>query len=223
MKKKILAIALVICMAVIAITGASLAYLTDKDQETNVFTFGKVDIELLESTLHRQVDNASDEQIIADSATYQDYLAEQGKLMVPGRWVRKAPYIQNVGTNAAYVRIIVAIPVAVDDKINFMLYTTGLEADAFTMGETVTKGDYNYTTFTFTEPIQPGEVTYYAPFWQFQIKPELDNADLEGLQGLDVEHMVTVYAEAIQAETFENAEAAFAAFEVQYEKMVPAE
>ena len=48
MKKKLLAFALVACMAVIAIAGASLAYFTDTDTATNDFISGKVDITLNE-------------------------------------------------------------------------------------------------------------------------------------------------------------------------------
>lgn len=48
MKKKIVAIAIVACLAVVAIAGASLAYFTDTDDATNVFTSGKVDITLNE-------------------------------------------------------------------------------------------------------------------------------------------------------------------------------
>ena len=48
MKKKIIAISLVVCLAVIAIAGTSLAYFTDTDDATNVFTAGKVDITLNE-------------------------------------------------------------------------------------------------------------------------------------------------------------------------------
>ena len=52
MKRKILAFALVISMAVVAIAGASLAYLTDTDEQTNTFTSGKVDITLDEATIN---------------------------------------------------------------------------------------------------------------------------------------------------------------------------
>ena len=48
MKKKILSIALVACLALVAIAGASLAYFTDTDNATNSFTSGKVDIKLNE-------------------------------------------------------------------------------------------------------------------------------------------------------------------------------
>lgn len=48
MKKKIVAICLVLSLAVMALAGASLAYFTDTDDATNVFTSGKVDITLKE-------------------------------------------------------------------------------------------------------------------------------------------------------------------------------
>ena len=51
MKKKILAVALAAIMLLVAITGASLAYLTDKDDQVNTFTSGKVDITLDEAVV----------------------------------------------------------------------------------------------------------------------------------------------------------------------------
>ena len=53
MKKKIVAFMLVVAMLAIAIVGGTLAYFTDTDAETNVFVVGNVDIELIESQLHR--------------------------------------------------------------------------------------------------------------------------------------------------------------------------
>ena len=48
MKKKLTAVALVVCMLAIMLVGASLAYFTDTDEATNTFTMGKVDIMLTE-------------------------------------------------------------------------------------------------------------------------------------------------------------------------------
>lgn len=47
-KEKIVSIALAAALAATAIVGSSLAYFTDKDEATNTFTVGKVDIELTE-------------------------------------------------------------------------------------------------------------------------------------------------------------------------------
>lgn len=53
MKKKILAITLCVAMLAVALVGGTLAYFTDADAETNTFVVGNVDIELIESQLHR--------------------------------------------------------------------------------------------------------------------------------------------------------------------------
>ena len=46
MKKKIFMLALAACMIVLSVAGSSLAYFTDTDARSNVFTTGKVDISL---------------------------------------------------------------------------------------------------------------------------------------------------------------------------------
>lgn len=48
MKKKIVAMSLAVSLAAIAVIGGTLAYFTDKDNAENVFTVGKVDIDLTE-------------------------------------------------------------------------------------------------------------------------------------------------------------------------------
>ena len=47
MKKKITAIFLCVVLVAIAVVGASLAYFTDTDNETNTFTVGSVKIDLI--------------------------------------------------------------------------------------------------------------------------------------------------------------------------------
>lgn len=48
MKKKLVTVCLVACMAVTAVAGGTLAYFTDKEEATNTFTVGNVDIKLEE-------------------------------------------------------------------------------------------------------------------------------------------------------------------------------
>lgn len=50
MKKRMTAIALVICLLAIGIVGATMSYFTDKETSTNTFTMGKVDITLTETS-----------------------------------------------------------------------------------------------------------------------------------------------------------------------------
>lgn len=217
MKKKILALVLCVAMLAIAVVGGTMAYFTDKEAATNVYTVGSVDIELYESTLHRDNDKATDDEIIADAADYQDYLAEAGKDMVPGRWVSKAPYIKNTGNNDAYVRIKLTMDENFLNVMDMMLYTTAFNAGAIT-GPTgpVDNGDGTVTyTFTYTEALEPDEMTYYAPFWQFKVADKLDQDDLAKADMIiDINHLI-VTAEAIQAEGFADATAAFAAYDAQ--------
>ena len=98
MKKKILAICLVTIVAVMAITGASLAYLTDKEAQTNTFTSGNVDIKLDEAKVVLDNDGYISETLEERTEDDQYY----GKLF-PGQVITKDPTITNVGSEKAYV------------------------------------------------------------------------------------------------------------------------
>ena len=88
MKKKILAVALAAIMLDVAITGASLAYLTDKDDQVNTFTSGKVDITLDEAEVTLDEDGYIAEVLENRTSEDQDY----GK-MYPGQIITKDPTI----------------------------------------------------------------------------------------------------------------------------------
>lgn len=106
MKKKILALCVVISLAAVAIIGGTLAYFTDTDAETNVFTTGNVKIDLIEKF---DPDNA--------------------KLM-PGIDIQKEVYVKNIGSETAYVRVHIAIPSMLDsgskDEPQFAAYNNTL-------------------------------------------------------------------------------------------------
>ena len=53
MMKRFLTLCMVMVLAAIAVTGVTLAYFTAADEQTNTFTVGNVNIDLIESTLHR--------------------------------------------------------------------------------------------------------------------------------------------------------------------------
>ena len=93
-KSKIMLIAMALCMVGILAAGSTLAYFFDTDTETNVFTFGNVKIELEE--------------------TFPDNELIPGK---PGddTNVQKEVWINNVGTEPAYMWIEVWVPAALDD------------------------------------------------------------------------------------------------------------
>lgn len=81
MKKKILALALVVVLAVTAVTGATLAYFTDDDAKTNTFTVGNVQIALTEPKW------------------------KDAEKVYPGQVLDKDPTVENTGANPCYVRV----------------------------------------------------------------------------------------------------------------------
>lgn len=163
MKKKITAIFLCVALLATAIVGASLAYFTDTDNQTNTFTVGNVKIKLLESSLHRENagvanDKTSDSELWSDvdmegsnntskykagdsfytdeqiKANAAQYKCEDVKLN-PGQSYHKMPYVVNTGANDAYIRIRVMFPADLDTAIlNSSMYTTtALNNKEFTM------------------------------------------------------------------------------------------
>ena len=183
----------------------------------------------------------TDEEIKEDAAKYSDYIGEKGKNMVPGRNFAKCPYVVNTGANDAYVRIRVMIPHDGDVDnggiINAMFCSTATSSGEFQQGAngenwpdvkmnayTDDNGlKYDVYTFTRTEPLKAGAMTEWN-VWNFVgIGKNVTSADIEkaiekgviksdnGVLSLNV----LVQADAIQAEGFADAAAAFAAFDAQ--------
>ena len=274
MKKKILALCLVVALAVTAVVGGTLAYFTDTDKETNTFTVGNVDIDLLESQYHRvnagkgnavgqteplmggylwaaDVDMQgtpentpnyvtsgevwdglyfSDAQIEADAATYKNgYFAEHSQNMVPGANVRKNPYVKNTGANDAYIRIRTLIPVSLFDvidkgpsywtttamnegQVTSNAVTTYLTSGAEAVKQVEREGIMYYEyDFTFVKAVKPGELTFWNVWGNIAINKDATAEDLANVESFDV----IFEADAIQADGFADAAAAFAAFDAK--------
>jgi len=107
MKKKILALCLVVVLAVTAVTGVTLAYFTDVDQNTNEFAVGNVKIDLYEDV--KQTDGV-------DKVYFDE--KDQGKgddtnpnikyeNIQPGHVMTKIAHVENTGKNDAYVALVV--------------------------------------------------------------------------------------------------------------------
>ena len=160
----------------------------------------------------------TDAQIEANAAEYKC----ENVQLIPGRSYHKMPYVKNVGKNDAYIRIRVMIPADLDTAIlNSSIYTqTALDKKEFTMAYdnsgTVDRDGVKYNVYTFTrlDPLAPEEMTYWN-VWGI-IKMDTDVTSEEAKQLLakysNGVFPVRVEADAIQAEGFANAAAAWAAF-----------
>ena len=107
-KSNILAIALVVCVAVIAITGGSLAYFSDSKEMTNVFTAGNVYITLTEAAvksdglgnLIEDTEAPRVEGVAIDSTTGVQH---NYGVLFPGKIMHKDPLITNIGEDEAWI------------------------------------------------------------------------------------------------------------------------
>ena len=249
MKKKTILVAAIAVMLVAAlVVGGTLAYFTDTKSAKNTFTVGNVDIELLESSLHREnagIANGatSDSELWSDveklgsnntspykagdtfytddqiKANAREYTCDNVKLN-PGEYYHKMPYVVNTGKNDAYIRIRVMIPADLDTAIlNSSMYTTtALNNKEFTKaydntGAVVRDGvKYNVYTFTRIAPLKAGEMTYWNVWGTIHMDTTATNEQIAQLLPNGTFN-VLVEADAIQADGFANATAAFASFD----------
>ena len=137
------------------------------------------------------------------------------------------PYVKNVGSNDAYIRIRVMIPANLDTAVlNSSMYTSSAMDKEFTMAidqsGTVERDGVKYNVYTFTrvDPLAPNEMTYWNVWGTIHMDTGVTSAQIEALFGENGPYPngvfpVLVEADAIQSEGFANAKAAFAAFDAQ--------
>ena len=164
----------------------------------------------------------TDAQIEANAAEYK----RENVQLIPGRSYHKMPYVKNVGNNDAYIRIRVMIPADLDTAVlNSSMYTTtAINNKEFTMAYdnsgTVERAGVKYNVYTFTriDPLAPGEMTYWNVWGTIHMDTTVTSAQSEALFGENGPYPggvfpVLVEADAIQAEGFADAAAAWAAFD----------
>ncbi len=198
MKKKILSICLVAVIAVLAITGASLAYFTANDTEENVFAVGNVSINLEE-----------DKWVAPTNA-------------VPGVAYAKDPIVYNEGDNAAWIRVNVTLDNAAKFTELAKKYEIKTLTDIFAVkndfdskwklaGQPVADTEKNTLTYSYyyKSVLEPNANTGEL-FTAVTIPAEFTSADMSGIS----KFTITVSADAIQtADAYDTFAGAFAAFD----------
>lgn len=145
MKKKITALFLCVALAAIAIVGASLAYFTDTDNETNTFAVGNVKIDLIEQErgengLQPFTQNKKLSPIVGSAQGEKDELG----MPTAKNYVDKMVTVQNTGSEKAYIRAYFAIPAALDD--GYETFNAGANILHGNFGNKIVDGTV-YTTF----------------------------------------------------------------------------
>ena len=136
-KRRILAIAMSLCIVAILAVGASLAYFTDTDNATNTFTVGNVEIKLIEE--ERDGNNGT-KPFTPNKKLYPIVGSAQGEKDALGmptakNYVDKMVTIQNTGSEKAYIRAYFAIPSALDN--GYEDFNAGLNVLHFNFGNKV--------------------------------------------------------------------------------------
>ena len=198
MKKKVLAVLIVLALAAVLAIGTTVAYMTDSEQKVNTFTVGDLDITLTEPAWDDTVD---------------------GKVMEPGYTTEKDPTVKAVDGNS-YMRVTVEF-VSKDnnemtkERVEKIMETisfenaNGVNTASFTKDakrSTDTKHVYNFNG----EFVKDTEVTLFDTV---SIPTAWNQNDLAELG----KYELVLRAEAIQSYSFENAEAAFTALDGEIE------
>lgn len=162
----------------------------------------------------------TDDQIKADAETYQSVYLKDAAI-APGTGYHKMPYVINTGVNDAYIRIRVIIPTELDKVLDDSMYTgTAMTAGEFTY-EKKAVGTDNVYEFTRVNPLAKGEMTFWNVWGSIYMDKDVTNNDITALINAGLinaqtgEFTVTVEADAIQADGFNSAAEAWAAFDAE--------
>lgn len=202
----LLCLTLVVCAA-LAISG-TLAYLTDTDEEVNVFTMGNVDIDLVEK------------------------FDENTANLHPGVTIEKQVWIENKGANTAYVWYTYAVPADLDNanalEIAFADQINWLHDQDFApvVKDVLIDGVlYNVHTVLYNSILQVGTTTPVSMEsvtlsgkvdYQNGEYCVVDNGVVTPIGKLDSKINVIVNAYAIQDAGFETLQAAYEAYNGQW-------
>lgn len=175
-KRKILTIAMSLCIVAILAVGASLAYFTDTDEATNTFTVGNVKIKLNEQQVNEEgtalEDFAQNQVLMPIVGSAQGEKDDFGQ-PVAKNYIDKIVTIKNTGASDAYVRAYFAIPSALDDGYetfnagaNILHFNFGNKDGASTYGKEWTWTHDNKWNYFETTIDGVAYNVYYADYHQ---------------------------------------------------------
>lgn len=235
MKKKTLALLLVLVMIFGISVGGTIAYLTDKETVTNTFTVGDVQIKLDEAKVDEtgtKIDNNGDKVIDdKDRVTSNDYK------LLPGMSYTKDPAVTVLeGSEESYIRMIVTVTDCKDvdaaiDEVNTIRQKVeetpiqlidifeGYDNSKWEFKGVKKTDDADYSRiyeFWYKETVSGFEGTEKKAvkldplFTAIKVPGEIDNDSLAAIKEMEI----IVEAHAIQSASFADAEAAWGAWTV---------
>lgn len=209
-KTKAFGLMMVAVLLVIATIFTTMAYLTAKDEVVNTFTVGDVKIKLDEAKAN------TDGTLVGGAERVQ---ANNYKLL-PGHTYAKDPMVTVIGdSEESYIRMTLTLSKSEElDKIfapdgaSMLEIFNGYDSANWTYKGNVEDAAANTRTYEFwyknTVSAAGGDVALDALFDSITVPGEITNAQLATINDMTI----TVNAYAIQADGFESAEEAWAAF-----------
>lgn len=159
-KKKIVTLCLAAVLVLMAVAGASLAYLTDSKQATNTFTVGNVKIDLIEQQRGENGLEAFEQnkKLLPIVGSAQGEKDEYG-MPVAKNYVDKMVTVKNTGSEDAYIRTYFAIPSALDD--GYDTFNAGKNVLHFNFGNKIVDGEIVSTIDTDWTWMHGNKWNYY--------------------------------------------------------------
>lgn len=232
MKKKIVAICIVAIIAVTAVAGASIAYLTDTDSQTNVMTVGNVAIELnewmrnedgsdlveykdpetiLPAVIYDENGNVTHEwntDVYAEDTTKEytvEGLDDTFHMYDKDRMrnaIDKIVTVTNTGKNDAYIRTLILI----EDPDKTVVPNLEIMYDSSLTPNIVGYVTVNQVQYYAIELVYADIVkpneTTLPSVMAFWVNPAVDNGDIPA------DFDILAYAQAVQADGFNDAQEA---------------
>lgn len=212
MKKKILIMAIAASLLALTVAGTSIAYFTDTDEATNVFTVGEVNIQLTEAKV---TTDANGWNIIEDTSTTERFVStgiayDDIRTLWPGQSIAKDPTIENIGSEKAFVGAIITI------KNVQSLLATDAAREAFIVGGAVdnTNNTVNWVVngddlviYVIVEDVLAAKTGKVELFESIKVDANWDNDDMALFEDFEIQ----INAYAVQQAGFDTAIAAFTA------------
>ena len=208
--KKALLLTLCAVLLVTASVLGTMAYLTSTDEVQNTFTVGQVSIKLDEA-------KANTDGTLVEGA---DRVKANSYKLLPGHTYAKDPMVTVLnGSESSYIKMTVTFSKANEldaifdpDGATLTTIFNGYDSSNWTYkGNTKNAADNTRTyEFWYKEAVAApdGNVALDALFDSITVPGSITNEQLATIEGMTI----TVNAYAIQADGFDNAEAAWAAF-----------
>lgn len=209
--RKILLMAACAVLLVCISVGATVAYLTSTDSVTNTFTVGNIQIKLDEAKAN------PDGSLVPNV----DRVKANSYKLLPGHTYNKDPMVTVLsGSESAYIKMTVTFSKANElDAIfasvggaNLTSIFNGYDATNWIYKGNTKDSEKNTRTYEFWYKEAVGaptaDVELDALFDSITVPGTITNAQLATIKGMTI----TVNAYAIQEDSFEDAEAAWAAF-----------